>query len=162
MGFQVAMAHIITDTSSDVTLVIVPTYLLRDVGLTPHQRVLVISAFYGSLLITAIAIPLSVLLFVHPISDAAMIFGHVKPATSLMVANLLAMVSFVYRYFRDSRADLDQPAAEFTSVVDLSQFPTSWGTAHTATGATVSVQKGSVLEVDGKSPQLSSDISLSH
>jgi hypothetical protein len=82
-----------------------------------------------------------------------------KSATSLMVANLLVIVSFVYRYFRDSRADLDQPA-EFTSV-NLSQFPTSRGTANTTTGATVSIQKRSVFEADGKSPHLSSD-TLSH
>jgi hypothetical protein len=49
-----------------------------------------------------------------------------KPATSLIVANLLVIVSFMYRYFRSSGADLDQPAAEFgaefTTVIDLNQL----------------------------------------
>jgi hypothetical protein len=59
-------------------LIIMPTYLLRDVGLTHHQRILVISAFGASLLITTLAIPLSVLLSVDPVSDVTLIFGHVK------------------------------------------------------------------------------------
>jgi len=59
-------------------LVATLTYLLRDVKLTHHQRILVISAFYASGLITAIAIPLCVLLFVDSASDATLIFVHVK------------------------------------------------------------------------------------
>ncbi|OJA08403.1 hypothetical protein AZE42_00999 [Rhizopogon vesiculosus] len=165
MGIQVSIALVITDTISDLTLVIVPTYFLRDVRLTSHQRILVISAFYASLLITAIAIPLSVLLSVEPFSDATLIFGHVKSATSLMVANLLVIVSFVYRFWR-SGADLDQPGAEFTSVLDLSQLTdrsqSMANTATTATGATASTQTGSVFGMNGKSTQLSSDISPLH
>lgn len=59
-------------------LVIMPIYLLQDIGLTHHQRILVISAFCASLLITVIAIPLSVSLFVNSISDTTLILGHVK------------------------------------------------------------------------------------
>jgi hypothetical protein len=125
-------------------LVIMPIYLLRDVRLTHHQRILVISAFSASLLVTATAIPLSVLLFVAPMSDATLIFAHVKvcnymcfltstnhtvrqkPATSLIVANLLVIVTFMYRYFRGSGADLDQLSggfgAEFTTVIDFDQL----------------------------------------
>lgn len=59
-------------------LVTTHTYLLQDVKLTHRQRILVISAFYASVLITAIAIPLCVLLFVDSASDATLIFVHVK------------------------------------------------------------------------------------
>jgi hypothetical protein len=68
-------------------LVIMPTYLLRDVRLSHHQRILVISAFYASLLVSAIAVPLSVLLFVAPLSDVTMIFGHVKVACNYFCAS---------------------------------------------------------------------------
>lgn len=95
-----------------------------------------------------------------------------QPATSLMVANLLVIVSFVYRYFRGgSGTDLDQPmvelGAEFTTVVDLSQLTVgrSWSMANgvsRATDAITSIQKGSVSEAVAKSTQLSSSISPSH
>lgn len=45
-----------------------------------------------------------------------------KPATSLIVANLLVIVSFMYRYFRGSGADLDDPTAEFTTAIDLNHL----------------------------------------
>lgn len=45
-----------------------------------------------------------------------------KSATSLIVANLLVIVSCMYRYFRDSGADLDEPTAEFTTAIDLSHL----------------------------------------
>ncbi|KAG0696933.1 hypothetical protein DFH29DRAFT_767863, partial [Suillus ampliporus] len=97
IGSDVAIADLITDSISDLMLVIMPTYLLRDVGLTSHQRILVTSVFCASLLNTIIAIPLSVFLFVAPVSKAALTFAHVKSATSLVIANLLVIVSFVYR-----------------------------------------------------------------
>jgi len=165
-------------------LIIMPTYLLRDAGLTYRQRILVISAFYTSFLITALAIPLSVLLFVDSISDIALIFAHVKvcsllhlltsanrdmqqqPATSLMVANLLVVVSFVHRYFRASRADLDQPAAEFTTI-DLSYLTNDRSRSMAnaspiATSAMTSTQKGLVCEVARISTQLSNNMPPSH
>ncbi|KAG2123086.1 hypothetical protein DEU56DRAFT_696712, partial [Suillus clintonianus] len=97
MGSDVAISDLITDAVSDLMLVIMPTYLLRDVRLTHHQRILVTSVFCASLLSTAISIPLSILLLVHPVSKAAMTIAHAKPATSLVIANLLVIVSFVYR-----------------------------------------------------------------
>jgi hypothetical protein len=58
-------------------VIILPVYYeMLGSRFTHHQRILVTSAFYASLSITAIAIPLSVLLSVDSISDA--IFGHVK------------------------------------------------------------------------------------
>lgn len=63
------------------------TYLLRDIGLIHHQRIFVILAFHASLLVTVIAIPLSVLLFVAPTSNATLIFGHVKVCNYFCVLN---------------------------------------------------------------------------
>ncbi|KAG1739386.1 uncharacterized protein EDB91DRAFT_1024408, partial [Suillus paluster] len=97
IGSDIAIADLVTDSISDLMLVIMPTYLLRDVGLTYHQRILVTSVFCASLLTTAMAIPLSVLLLVAPVSGTALIFAHVKSATSLIIANLLVIISFVYR-----------------------------------------------------------------
>ncbi|KAG2336202.1 hypothetical protein BDR05DRAFT_897037, partial [Suillus weaverae] len=142
IGSDVAIADLVTDAVSDLMLVITPMCLLRDIGLTHHQRILVTSVFCASLLNTAISIPLSILLLLAPTSQAALIFGHVKPATSLVIANLLVIVSFVYRYMRNSRADLDQPAAtraaEFSTFVDLEQLTMdrNWSIAQTSSVAT--------------------------
>jgi hypothetical protein len=82
-----------------------------------------------------------------------------------MVANLLVIVSFVYRYLQGSRADLDQPAAEFTTVIELTgtmdRNQSMANSASTGTGATTSIQNGSVFEVVGKSTRLLSNISPS-
>ncbi|KAG1729001.1 hypothetical protein EDB19DRAFT_1744696 [Suillus lakei] len=169
IGSDVAVADLITDLVSDLMLVIMPTYLLRDVRLTHHQRILVTSVFCASLLNSAISIPLSILLFLAPTSKAALIFGHVKPATSLVIANLLVIVCFVYRYLRNSRADLDQPAAtraaEFTTFIDLDQLTVdrNWSIAYTSSIVTcsmVSTQVHSTSQVAGKFNESSSDSSL--
>lgn len=150
-------------------LVITPMYLLRDVRLTRHQRILVTSVFCASLLNTAVSIPTSILLLLDPISRATLIFGHVKPATSLVIANLLVIVSFVYRYLRSSRADLDQPAAtravEFSTFIDLDQ-PTvdkHWSNAQTspiAMSTMAPCQVHSTCQGTGKFSELSNDSSL--
>ncbi|KAG1883927.1 hypothetical protein F4604DRAFT_1574957, partial [Suillus subluteus] len=157
------------DAVSDLMLVITPMYLLRDVGLTRHQRILVTSVFCASLINTAVSIPTSILLLLGPISEATLIFGHVKPATSLVIANLLVIVSFVYRYLRSSRADLDQPAAtravEFSTVIDLDQLTVDkhWGTAQTSSLAMctmASTQVHSTCQGAGNFRESSNDSSL--
>ncbi|KAG1842760.1 hypothetical protein DFJ58DRAFT_665712, partial [Suillus subalutaceus] len=175
------------DAVSDLMLVITPMYLLRDVGLTRHQRILVTSVFCASLINTAVSIPTSILLLLSPISEATLIFGHVKvctyfcfftptdrdipqqPATSLVIANLLVIVSFVYRYLRSSRADLDQPAAtravEFSTVIDLDQLTVDkhWGTAQTSSLAMctmASTQVHSTCQGAGKFRESSNDSSI--
>ncbi|KAG1810947.1 uncharacterized protein BJ212DRAFT_1278568, partial [Suillus subaureus] len=125
IGSDIAIADLITDVISDLMLVITPLYLLRDVRLTRHQRILITSVFCASMLNTVVSIPTSILLLLAQRSKATLIFAHVKPTTSLVIANLLVIVSFLYRHLRNSTEDLDQPATtrtvEFSTVVDLDQ-----------------------------------------
>ncbi|KAG2122440.1 hypothetical protein BD769DRAFT_1360592, partial [Suillus cothurnatus] len=167
IGSDIAIANLVTDAVSDLMLVVTPKYLLRDVGLTRHQRILVTSVFCASLLNTAMSIPLSILLLLAPISKATLIFGHVKPATSLVIANLLVIVSFVYRYLRNSRADLDLPvttrAVEFSTFIDLDQLTVDKQSSIAQTSSTamctmVSTQAHSPCQ--GKVSESSNDSSL--
>ncbi|KAG2068209.1 hypothetical protein BDR04DRAFT_788991 [Suillus decipiens] len=169
IGSDVAITNLVTDAISDLVLVITPMYLLRDIGLTRRQRILVTSVFCASLLNTAMSIPLSTFLFLTPVSKATLIFAHVKPATSLVIANLLVIVSFVYRYLHNSGEDLDQPAAtrpaEFSTFIDLDLLTVDrpWSITQTSSIArctTDSTQVHSTCQGDGKFSESSSDSSL--
>lgn len=119
MGKPVALSLLITDVIADVSLVAAPLYLLKDVGLSRSRKILVQSAFGASLLITAITITHSILLLkVH--TTNTLIFAHVKAALSLIICNLLVIVTFLYRVCSKDSFDLDQSFTSngvFTSIV---------------------------------------------
>ncbi|KAJ8581718.1 hypothetical protein M405DRAFT_751317, partial [Rhizopogon salebrosus TDB-379] len=122
MAEPVAISQLITDIIADVSLVAAPLQLLKDVGLSRSRKILVLSAFGASLLITAVTIPQSIMLF-GPIRQTTLIFAHVKAALSLVICNLLVIVTFAYRVCRKETIDLDQSLEcpeIFTSVVILS------------------------------------------
>ncbi|KAG1748221.1 hypothetical protein EDB19DRAFT_1630413, partial [Suillus lakei] len=131
MGKSVALSLLITDVVADISLVAVPLHLWRNVGLSRGRKILILSAFSASLLITAITIPHSiVLLKVHNIGATSVILAHVKTALSLVICNLLVIVTFVYRVYWKETFDVDQPVTScgvFTSVI-LSQMPCSTDT----------------------------------
>ncbi|KIK45020.1 hypothetical protein CY34DRAFT_574290 [Suillus luteus UH-Slu-Lm8-n1] len=139
IGSDIAVADLVTDAVSDLMLVVTPMYVLRDIRLIRPQRILVTCVFCASLLITAVSIPLSTFLLIAPKSNTALIFGHVKPATALIIANLLVIVSFVYRCMRYSKENrLSQTgasgAAEFSTCVDLDHLTMDrhWSIAQTS------------------------------
>ncbi|KAG2745006.1 hypothetical protein P692DRAFT_20955462 [Suillus brevipes Sb2] len=142
IGSDIAVADLVTDAVSDSMLVITPMYVLRDIRLIRPQRILVTCVFCASLLNTAVSIPLSTFLLIAPKSKTTLIFGHVKPAISLVIANLLVIVSFVYRCMRKSKANLDRRgasgAAEFSTCVDLDHLTVDrcWSIAQTSSTAT--------------------------
>jgi len=77
------------DIISDVVLVAAPVYLWRDVGLSRNRRIVILSAFSASLLITAVTIPHNLILIKYP-GETTLIFVHVKVSTfsSSAVLNL--------------------------------------------------------------------------
>ncbi|KAG2146309.1 hypothetical protein DEU56DRAFT_170594 [Suillus clintonianus] len=127
MAKTVAVSQLITDVIADFSLVAAPLQLWSNVGLSRSRRILVLSSFGASLLITAITIPHSVVLF-SPLSETTLIFAHVKAALSLVICNVLVIVTFAYRVLSKETFDLDQSFTSstgiFTSVI-MTQFPVS-------------------------------------
>ncbi|KAF9219867.1 hypothetical protein BS17DRAFT_788525 [Gyrodon lividus] len=121
---DVAIAQLVTDVVSDAILVAAPVRVLRDVKLSWKRRILILSAFSASVLITGITILHSVLLLDEP-TTGTIVIGHVKAGLSLIVCNALVLVTFIYRVCQHSDADSDHwlaeegIAAQFTSVVEI-------------------------------------------
>jgi hypothetical protein len=65
------------DIIADVSLVAAPLQLLRDVGITRNRKILILSAFGASFLITAVTIPHNIILIKYH-SGTTLIFAHVK------------------------------------------------------------------------------------
>lgn len=128
MGKSMALSLLITDATADVSLVAAPLYLWRNVGLSQSTKMLVLSAFSASLLNTAITIPYSIILLkVHNMGKITIILAHVKTALSLIICDLLVIVTFAYRVCWKESFDLDQSCGVFTSVV-LTQMPCTTNT----------------------------------
>ncbi|OJA10986.1 hypothetical protein AZE42_09307 [Rhizopogon vesiculosus] len=123
MGRSVALSQLITDVVADISLVAVPLHFWRNVGISRSRKILVLSTFSSSLLLTAITIPHSITLFrIH--SHITVIFAHAKAALSLLICNLLVIVTFAYRVCCKETFDLDQSFATpglFTSII-MSQY----------------------------------------
>ncbi|KAH0834210.1 hypothetical protein J3R83DRAFT_11522 [Lanmaoa asiatica] len=126
----VAIAQLVTDVISDIILVAAPVRFLRDVQLPRDRRILIISVFSTSILITGITILHSVLLL-DEATNRTVTIGHIKATLALFLCNALVIVMFFYRLRRRSGVDLDycmaegcgdgmgSNAVEFTSVIDL-------------------------------------------
>ncbi|KAG2053141.1 hypothetical protein BDR06DRAFT_489399 [Suillus hirtellus] len=99
------------DVFADFSLVAAPLQIWKNVGLSRGRKILVLSSFGASILITATTIPLSVILF-WPLSNTALIFAHVRAAVSLIVCNVLVIVTFTYRVLLRETCDIEQ---SFTS-----------------------------------------------
>lgn len=133
MGKSVAFSVLITDTIADFVLVATPLKFWRNTGLSRSTKILVLSSFSASLLITAVTIPHSIILIkVRKPGTVTIIFAHVKSALSLVVCNLLVIVTFVYRVCWKETFDLDQPVTSrgvLTSVVFVQMPCTNTGTS---------------------------------
>lgn len=68
------------DVIADFSLVAAPLQLWRNVGLSRSQKILIMSSFGASIIITAITIPHSIILF-RPMNETTLIFAHVKAST---------------------------------------------------------------------------------
>ncbi|KAG1791913.1 uncharacterized protein HD556DRAFT_1206826, partial [Suillus plorans] len=92
---SVALVQLITDVVADVSLILAPLLFWKNTKLSSNHKILILSPFCASLLITAITIPHSVMLF-HSASETTLIIAHVKAALSLVVCNLLVIVTSIY------------------------------------------------------------------
>ncbi|KAG1729713.1 hypothetical protein EDB19DRAFT_110543 [Suillus lakei] len=126
MSKPVALSQLITDVIADFALVVAPLQLWKNARLSRSSKILIMSSFGASLLITAITIPHSIILF-EPLSETTLIFAHVKAAVSLVICNVLVIVTFAYRVLSKESCDLDQSFSSpgiFSSVI-MTQFPIS-------------------------------------
>ncbi|KAH7906779.1 hypothetical protein BJ138DRAFT_580605 [Hygrophoropsis aurantiaca] len=133
MGSRVAISQLVTDSVSDSILVALPFALLRGVRISRNARILILCAFSASILITAVTIAFSALLFVPSLGMSVLIIAHVQAALSLLICNLLVIFTFAYRmcHRSDNNGDLDHSyaigddtgAVQFTTVI-LSQHMT--------------------------------------
>jgi hypothetical protein len=126
MSEPVALSQLITDVIADFSLIAAPLQLWKNVGLSRSRKILVMSSFGASIIITAITIPHSIILF-RPLSETTLIFAHVKAAVSLIICNVLVIVTFAYRVLSKETCDLDQSFTSpgiFSSVI-MAQFPLS-------------------------------------
>jgi hypothetical protein len=124
MTQAMALAQLTTDIVADAALIIAPIQLWKNVGLSRSSKILILSAFGSSVLITAITIPHSIMLF-HSVTDTTLIVAHVKAALSLVICNLLVIVTFVYRMYWKETLELDQSFTSpgiFSSVI-VTRFP---------------------------------------
>ncbi|KAG2079229.1 hypothetical protein BDR04DRAFT_1063830 [Suillus decipiens] len=136
----VALSQLITDVIADISLVAAPLQFWKNAGLSRSKKILVLSSFSASILITVITIPHSVVLIVLTPSGNIIpitIIAHVKAAVSLIVCNLFVIVAFAYRIFskETSSNDLDQSfTPPLFSTVILTQFPTNLNTGTSSHG----------------------------
>ncbi|KIK91736.1 hypothetical protein PAXRUDRAFT_830571 [Paxillus rubicundulus Ve08.2h10] len=133
---HVAITQLVTDVVSDAMLVAASVRFLRDVKLSRNRRLLILSAFSASVLITGVTILHSVLLLQRP-TTGTIVIGHVKAGLSLLVCNALVLVTFVYRVCHHAGVDLDHSVHE------------------QRTGGGISVQFTSVIEIPTKLSSLS-------
>ncbi|KAG2064209.1 hypothetical protein BDR04DRAFT_1146007 [Suillus decipiens] len=132
-GKSVALSLLITDIIVDISLVATPVYLWRNVGLSWSTKILVLSAFSASLLNTVITIPHAmILLHVYNVNASMVIVAHIKIALSLIICNLLVIITFVYRLCWKKPVHLDQSCEVFTSVVFV-QMPCTMNTGTSPT-----------------------------
>ncbi|KAF9241291.1 hypothetical protein BU15DRAFT_60918 [Melanogaster broomeanus] len=114
---DVAITQLVTDVVSDAILIAAPVRFLRDVKLSRKRRILILSAFSASILITGSSSSK------HPPLTLSVI-GAVKAALSLLFCNSLVLVTFVYRVCHvdlDPSPDEQSAVVQFTSVVEMSE-----------------------------------------
>ncbi|KAG1858637.1 hypothetical protein C8R48DRAFT_606217 [Suillus tomentosus] len=116
---SVALLQLLTDVIADVSLILAPLLFWKNTRLSSNHKILILSPFGASLLITAITIPHSVMLL-HSASETTLAIAHIKAALSLVVCNLLVIVSSIYCVCWKRTLDPDQTNESptiFTSVI---------------------------------------------
>lgn len=155
MAGSVALSQLITDVIADTFLVAAPLHLWRNLRFPRRRKILIMSAFSATILITVITIPHSIILFKIQ-RETPLLLAHVKAALSLIICNLLVIVTFVYRVCWKETFDLDQALTThgvFTSVV-MAQI-----TAGASVGTSFSVQEGTardttMVQTGGSKPNM--------
>ncbi|KAI6158099.1 hypothetical protein BKA82DRAFT_996470, partial [Pisolithus tinctorius] len=114
-----AVSQLVTDVLADFSLVALSIWSLSATRLSRSRKVLIQSAFTASMIITVITIIHSAILFTQE-SSGILLIAHVKAALSLMICNLLVIVTFVYKVCRKGQLDLERGNSgiqmEFTTI----------------------------------------------
>ncbi|OAX41686.1 hypothetical protein K503DRAFT_461897 [Rhizopogon vinicolor AM-OR11-026] len=158
LGSSVAAVQLATDFVSDIALVLMSIRLLREIHLPKDQHILIISVFSSSIIISLVSI-------VHVIfasqTDVYMqsITAQLELALSLIVCNLLVIVTYIYRIFRHEDLDTDRSYQAsgartrvfLTTCVDVNQVD-SWSPCEESTLADTSSAGGKhdygILDLD--------------
>ncbi|KAF9226175.1 hypothetical protein BS17DRAFT_867892 [Gyrodon lividus] len=135
----VAISEICTDVVSDVMLVALPLCLLRRVKLPSNQKIMILSVSSTSILVSVVSAVHTSYMFPR----ASFIGGataEAEGALSLIVCNLLVIVTFIYRVTRGGRDITEDLSAKITgssnrlTTVDLDFSGTLGSLSTTASG----------------------------
>ncbi|KIJ15183.1 hypothetical protein PAXINDRAFT_169330 [Paxillus involutus ATCC 200175] len=136
----VAISEVGTDAISDLMLVALPLCLLWRVKLPSDQKIMILCVSSSSILVSVVsAVHTS---YIIPPSFIGGATGEVESALSLVVCNLLVIVTFIYRVTRDGGDLTEDPSSKMTgssnrlTTVDLDFPGTSTATYSTASGST--------------------------
>ncbi|KAG8216326.1 hypothetical protein J3R82DRAFT_6397 [Butyriboletus roseoflavus] len=159
MPTWLALSEVCTDALSDAILVALPLRLLWRVKLPLDQRIMVLSVFSTSILVSAVSVAHTAYLM-HPVIFTGGFTASMESAVSLIVCNLLVVVTFLYRVIRNGRdltaglSDKDSGLSNGLTTVDLNLsggtlLTSTTGTAPTETNVSslmfASASGGSVL-----------------
>jgi len=122
----IAIVELITDISGDVILVFLPLRLLWRTRLQVQLRVLTRTVFAMSILSSAVSVAHTVFL-IPTASFASALTVELQLCVSLIVCNLLVIVTFVYRYFlgSDIEETLSSTQLSVLTTIDL-ESSISW------------------------------------
>ncbi|KAF8060796.1 hypothetical protein FPV67DRAFT_1587240 [Lyophyllum atratum] len=110
-GQSLNIAKVATEIVADFALITIPLYLLWHTSLPKAPRYMIASVFATSILTTA----LSVIHAIYGMGPNRFLDGvtaHIEAAVTVMVCNLLVIVTYIYRRTRNGR-DLDDDITEY-------------------------------------------------
>ncbi|KAF8877889.1 hypothetical protein BD779DRAFT_1231137 [Infundibulicybe gibba] len=132
LGSTIGIISLITDIIGDTFLVVVPLQILWRVRLPKSQRTLIIAIFASSILSSATGVVYAYFVFISDSlrgSSRGLIIGltsQVKATITLCVCNLLVVVCYFYRVFRNGRdIELEAETIESGCKPPTSQIPST-------------------------------------
>ncbi|KAH0830737.1 hypothetical protein J3R83DRAFT_2216 [Lanmaoa asiatica] len=121
----VSASQLSTDATSDILLVILPTQLVREGSVPRDQRIILLSVFSSSILISLISV-VHFVFMIEPDTYFQLITAQVEIALSVIVCNSLVVVTCLYKLLRRKGLDfapgpttLTSPTVCFTTIVDM-------------------------------------------
>jgi hypothetical protein len=113
--FTIGLA-VIADCIADVLLSALPIWSMRNINLGQKRKLLISSTFSASMVINIVTVTQAVAFF-QSITSGSIIFEHVKVACSLIVCNLLVIVTFVYRILHKGKTGIEDSIPERSNIV---------------------------------------------
>lgn len=123
LASSVGITQVIADFLSDITLVVLPAQILHQVKLPRNQRILFLSVFSGSLMTTLLSI-VHVVFFIQVDPILKILTAQLEMAFSVIVCNLLPIVTCLYKVLRSRDLDLSHrryptDSMFLTTIVDI-------------------------------------------